>query len=48
MVRLLRQAMAPSIKVGLVAQCPGGPGVVIDFLHFSVESRTVKDLRAGA
>ena len=47
MVRLLRLAMPPSIKVGLVAQCPGGPGVVIDFLHFSVESRTVKDLRAG-
>ena len=47
MVRLLRLAMPSSIKVGLVAQCPGGPGVVIDFLHFSVESRTVKDLRAG-
>ena len=47
MVRLLRLAMPPSIKVGLVAQCPGGPGVVIDFLHFSIEARTVKDLRAG-
>ncbi len=47
MVRLLRQAMPASIKVGLVAQCPGGAGVVIDFLHFSIEARTVKDLRAG-
>ena len=47
MVRLLRLAMPASIKVGLVAQCPGGPGVVIDFLDFSVEPRTVKDLRAG-
>ena len=47
MVRLVRLPMPASIKVGLVAQCPGGPGVVIDFLHFSVEPRTVKDLRAG-
>jgi regulation of enolase protein 1 (concanavalin A-like superfamily) len=47
MVRLLRMAMPAAIKVGLVAQCPGGPGVVVDFLHFSVEARTVKDLRAG-
>jgi regulation of enolase protein 1 (concanavalin A-like superfamily) len=47
MVRLLRLAMPTSIKVGLVAQCPGGPGVAIDFLSFSVEPRTVKDLRAG-
>lgn len=47
MVRLLRMAMPASIKVGLVAQCPGGPGVAIDFLSFSVEPRTVKDLRAG-
>jgi hypothetical protein len=47
MVRLLRMAMPPTIKVGLVAQCPGGPGVAIDFLSFSVEQRTVKDLRVG-
>jgi len=47
MVRLLRLAMPTSIKFGLVAQCPGGPGVAIDFLSFSVEPRTVKDLRAG-
>jgi regulation of enolase protein 1 (concanavalin A-like superfamily) len=47
MVRLLRMAMPPTIKVGLVAQCPGGPGVAIDFLSFSVEARTVKDIRAG-
>jgi hypothetical protein len=47
MVRLLRMAMPASIKVGLVAQSPGGPGVVIDFLSFSLEQRTVKDLRAG-
>lgn len=47
MVRLLRMAMPAAIKVGLVAQCPGGPGVAIDFLSFSLEHRTVKDLRAG-
>ena len=47
MVRLLRMAMPPTIKVGMVAQCPGGPGVAIDFLSFSVEARKVNDLRAG-
>ena len=47
MVRLLRMAMPAAIKVGMVAQCPGGPGVIIDFLSFSLEHRTVTELRAG-
>ena len=47
MVRVFRLAVAKQIKVGLVAQCPAGPGTVVDFLSFTVESRTVKDLRAG-
>jgi hypothetical protein len=48
MVRLVRLPMtAVSIKVGLVAQCPEGPGTTIDFLNFGIELRTVKNLRAG-
>lgn len=47
MVRLFRLALPREIKVGLVAQCPAGPGTIIDFLHFGLEPRTVKDLRAG-
>jgi len=36
-----------TVKVGLVAQCPSGPGTTIDFLSFTVESRTVTNLRSG-
>jgi uncharacterized protein len=47
MVRLFKLPMPSTIKVGLVAQCPAGPGATIDFLSFSVESRTLKNLRGG-
>jgi uncharacterized protein len=47
MVRVFRLELPSRVKVGLVAQCPAGSGVGIDLLSFSVESRTVKDLRAG-
>jgi regulation of enolase protein 1 (concanavalin A-like superfamily) len=47
MVRLFRLEVSAAVKVGLVAQCPAGPGTTIDFLSFSVEPRSVKDLRAG-
>lgn len=47
MVRQFKLAMPSTIKVGLVAQCPAGPGTTIDFLSFSVESRTLKNLRSG-
>lgn len=47
MVRLFRLVVPAQIKVGLVAQCPAGPGVTIDFLSFTLESRTVQTLRAG-
>ena len=47
MVRLFRLPMPKTIKLGLVAQSPTGPGTTIDFLSFSVEPRTVNDLRAG-
>ncbi len=47
MVRVFRLPVAPQIQVGLVGQSPAGPGTTVDFLSFSVEGRTVKDLRAG-
>jgi regulation of enolase protein 1 (concanavalin A-like superfamily) len=47
MVRLFRLAGPPVMKVGLVAQCPVGPGTTIDFFSFSVEKRTLQNLRAG-
>ena len=39
MVRLFRLAVPQMVKVGLVAQCPSGPGTTIDFLSFTVEPR---------
>ena len=47
MVRLFSLAVPREVKVGLVAQCPAGPGTTVDFLSFSVESRTARDMRAG-
>ena len=47
MVRLFRLAVPQTVKVGLVAQCPSGPGTTIDFLSFTVEPRTVTNLRSG-
>lgn len=47
MVRVFQLPVAETMRVGLVAQCPAGPGAEIGFLHFSVEARTVQQLRAG-
>ncbi len=47
MVRVFRLPVSPQIQIGLVGQCPAGPGTTVDFLSFSVEACTVKDLRAG-
>ncbi len=47
MVRVFRLPLPPEVKVGLVAQCPAGPGAAIDFLSFSLEQRTLRSLRAG-
>jgi uncharacterized protein len=47
MVRVFRLPVPQTVKVGLVAQCPIGPGTTIDFLSFSVDQRTAKGLRAG-
>ncbi len=47
MVRVFRLALPPAVRVGIVAQCPAGPGTTVDFLHFSLEQRTVRNVRAG-
>jgi regulation of enolase protein 1 (concanavalin A-like superfamily) len=47
MVRLCRLPLADPLRLGLVAQCPAGPGATVDWLHFSVEKRRVENLRAG-
>ncbi len=47
MVRYFHIEMPSTVKVGMVAQCPGGPGTVIDFFHFGVENKCVLDIRAG-
>lgn len=47
MVRVFGLDLPPQVRVGLVAQCPAGPGVDIDWLSFSVEQRTLNNLRAG-
>jgi uncharacterized protein len=47
MVRVFRLSMPSAVQVGLVAQCPVGPGTTVDFHSFEIEPRTVKDLRVG-
>jgi regulation of enolase protein 1 (concanavalin A-like superfamily) len=47
MVRYFALPLPPSTQIGLVAQSPVGPGTSVDFLSFSLELRTVADLRAG-
>ncbi|MBL7199769.1 MAG: DUF1349 domain-containing protein [Anaerolineae bacterium] len=47
MVRYCALPVPDQIKVGLVAQSPVGPGTTVDFCRFTVESRSVENLRAG-
>lgn len=47
MVRVFNLAVPPTIRVGIVAQCPSGPGTTIDFLSFGLEQRTVQNARSG-
>ncbi len=48
MIRLFNLSVPSTIRVGIVAQCPTGPGTTVDFLSFGLEQRTVKNARAGA
>jgi regulation of enolase protein 1 (concanavalin A-like superfamily) len=47
MVRVFRLPGPATMQVGVVTQCPAGPGTTIDVLHFSIEARRVQNLRAG-
>lgn len=47
MVRVFNLAVAATVRVGIVSQSPVGPGATVDFLHFSIEQRTVKNARTG-
>jgi regulation of enolase protein 1 (concanavalin A-like superfamily) len=47
LVRYFKLALADPVQVGLVAQCPGGPATTVEWLEFSVEARSVKNLRSG-
>ena len=47
MVRYFRLVLPQEVGVGLVAQSPVGPGTTVDFFRFTVESKTVQNLRAG-
>jgi hypothetical protein len=47
MVRLFRLELAESVRLGLVAQCPVGPGTQVNFLCFSIDTRPVANIRAG-
>jgi uncharacterized protein len=48
MVRQFHLPLSQTVRVGLLAQSPGDTGTFVDFVWFSVESRTVADIRAGA
>jgi regulation of enolase protein 1 (concanavalin A-like superfamily) len=47
LMRYFKLALNDPVQVGLVAQCPGGPGTTVEWLEFSVEPRPVKNLREG-
>jgi len=47
MVRYFGMDVPQKLRIGLVAQCPGGDGAELDFHAFHLENATVRDLRAG-
>jgi hypothetical protein len=47
MVRFFSLQCAGNLKVGIVAQSPIGSGTYVDFIRFSLEKRTLANLRAG-
>ncbi len=47
MVRLFHLDVPPAVRVGLVAQCPVGPGAAIDLLSFTLDQRPINNVRAG-
>lgn len=47
MARLFSMPPCDSIKIGMVAQCPAGASVIHEFNYFSIEKKSLKDLRKG-
>jgi len=47
MVRIFHLETPATVKVGLAAQCPAGPGTSVDLLYFSVQPGVAHPLRAG-
>lgn len=47
MARLSAMPASDAVKIGLEAQCPAGEEAIHKFHYFSIESKTVKDLRKG-
>jgi len=47
MVRYFGLALPPVVEVGLVAQCPVGPGTTVDLLALRLFARSVENMRAG-
>ena len=47
MARLSAMPPTERVKIGLEAQCPVGEKALHKFHHFSIESKSVKDLRKG-
>jgi regulation of enolase protein 1 (concanavalin A-like superfamily) len=47
MVRYFRLLVPPVVQVGLVAQSPIGPGTTVVFATFSVDKRSLENMRAG-
>ena len=47
MVRLCFLPVSPAIKVGIEAQAPMGEGGIREFENFTIENRTISNLRAG-
>ena len=47
MVRTFKMDVPKRVRIGLVAQCPGGGGAELDFSVFQLDHTTVTDVRAG-
>lgn len=47
MTRLAQMPESNLVKIGLEAQCPAGKGATHDWLFFSLEEKTVEDMRKG-
>lgn len=47
MVRVFTMPHSKEVKVGIESQCPVGKAAMHEFLYFSIENKTIDDLRKG-